>query len=113
MASDRVERGRELRAIRKTLGVTQKVLASMLGIATNNVARQERGEVGIREPELRLARLLAQAHKAQPQPATGTVTDTATATRQNVAVTAPVTRENATCRKSQHKAGQEDTTENG
>ena len=111
--TDRKARGQELRAIRKALGVTQKTLAEMLGIAKNNVARQERGECGIREPELRLARLLAQAHKAQPQPATGTVTDTVTATRQNVVVTGPVTQDNPTCGKSQHKAGQEDTTENG
>jgi transcriptional regulator with XRE-family HTH domain len=51
--------GEELRAIRKSMGLTQVEFAALVGVAPNSIARQERGEIGIREPLARLARLLA------------------------------------------------------
>ena len=51
--------GKQLRAIRRKLGLTQKELAKELGIHWNSVARQERGEVGVSEPIARLVRLMA------------------------------------------------------
>ena len=50
----------ELRAIRKKLGLTQAALAQLVGVATNTIARQERGESGIGEPLARLLKLLAE-----------------------------------------------------
>ena len=50
-----------MRKIRKSLGLTQKGLAVLVGVATNSIARQERGEMGIRESLARLIRLTAQA----------------------------------------------------
>ena len=49
----------ELRKIREELGWTQKQLAEAVGIAPNNIACQERGEIGISEPVARLLRLIA------------------------------------------------------
>jgi transcriptional regulator with XRE-family HTH domain len=45
--------------LRKHLGLTQVALARLVGLSSNSIARQERGEVGIKEPEARLVRLLA------------------------------------------------------
>src|SRR5215472_12379920 len=50
---------KELSNIRGGLGLTQKRLAELVGIATNNLAKQERGELGISEPVARLVRLIA------------------------------------------------------
>lgn len=50
---------RELRAIRKRLGWTQKRLAEAVGITPNGLAMAERGETGISEPLSRLIRLIA------------------------------------------------------
>jgi len=52
--------GIELRHIRGSLGLTQAQLAERLGVAPNTVARWERDELGIREPVVRLIRLVAQ-----------------------------------------------------
>lgn len=52
--------GQQMRKIRKGLGLTQKELAVLVGVATNSIARQERGEMGIRESLARLIRLTAQ-----------------------------------------------------
>jgi transcriptional regulator with XRE-family HTH domain len=52
--------GKELRALRKRLGLTQRALAERVGVHPNSIARQERGEVGIGEPLARLVRLLAE-----------------------------------------------------
>lgn len=51
--------GSELRRIRKRLGLTQAALAERIAVATNTVARWERGELPIRETTARLIRLLA------------------------------------------------------
>lgn len=51
--------GEEMRRIRKRLGLTQAGLGARLGVAGNTVARWERGELGIREPVVRLLRLIA------------------------------------------------------
>src|SRR5215471_8191575 len=62
----------ELRAERKALGLTQAALASELGVATNTIARWERGEMPIRNAELvragvqRLRRLLPNTHATPP-----------------------------------------------
>lgn len=50
----------ELKAIRKKLGLTQAALAQLVGVTTNTIARQERGEMGIGEPLARLLKLLAE-----------------------------------------------------
>jgi len=53
-----------LRAIRRRLGWTQVELAEALGVASNTVARYERGELGIPEPTARLIeRVAADAEK--------------------------------------------------
>ena len=50
--------GKELREIRRKLGLSQAKLAAQLGITSNSLARQERGVLGISEPVAKLARLL-------------------------------------------------------
>ena len=56
--------GEELKKIRKQMGLTQAAFADLVGVAENSIARQERNEIGIREPLARLIRLLAeQRHK--------------------------------------------------
>jgi DNA-binding transcriptional regulator YiaG len=52
--------GKELRAVRKRLRLTQSALAAQLGVHWNTVARWERDEVGISEPAARLLRILAE-----------------------------------------------------
>lgn len=51
---------RELKAIREHLGWSQARLADAVGVASNSIARQERGEMGIRESLARLIRLVAE-----------------------------------------------------
>jgi DNA-binding transcriptional regulator YiaG len=55
--------GKELRAIRMRLKLTQVALADQLGVTGNTVARWERDEVRITEPMSRLVRMLAKAGK--------------------------------------------------
>lgn len=52
------EAGGEMRGIRAQLGLTQEALAERIGISSTQVARIERGESGVSEPVLRLARTL-------------------------------------------------------
>jgi transcriptional regulator with XRE-family HTH domain len=54
--------GAELRRIRTQLGLTQTKLAALVGVVANTIARQERGEMGIKEPLARLLRLLTKHH---------------------------------------------------
>ena len=63
--------GSELRKIRKQLGLTQEQLAEQLGIHWNSIARQERGEIGIRESQARLVRLLAPNNLKSVKPKRG------------------------------------------
>jgi transcriptional regulator with XRE-family HTH domain len=59
--------GKELLRIRKRLGLTQTELAAKVGVARNSIARQERGELGIRESLARLLRLLVEIEtKSKP-----------------------------------------------
>ena len=51
--------GREVKRIRRRLGVTQSELAVKVGVRSNTVARWERGELGIRESAVRLLRVIA------------------------------------------------------
>lgn len=51
---------KEVRAIRRRLGLTQQELADKVGVARNTVTRWELGLMGIRESAARLLRLLAQ-----------------------------------------------------
>jgi len=46
--------GKELRAIRARLRLTQVELAELLGVASNTIARWERGEMAMRERRARL-----------------------------------------------------------
>ena len=52
--------GKELRRIRKRLDWTQVQLAEAVGLSANSIARQERDEIGIREPVAKLVKLLDQ-----------------------------------------------------
>jgi transcriptional regulator with XRE-family HTH domain len=49
--------------IRKQLGWSQARLAEDVGVSSNSIARQERGEMGIRESLARLIRLIAEQHE--------------------------------------------------
>jgi len=60
--------GTELRRIRKRLGLTQAELAAKVGVARNSIARQERGELGIKESLARLLELLAKIEMQKPKP---------------------------------------------
>lgn len=51
-----------LRAIRRRLGWTQAELAEAIGIASNTVARYERGELGIPEPTARFVERIQKEH---------------------------------------------------
>ena len=59
--------GKELKSIRKSLGLTQADFAALVGVAPNSIARQERGEMGIREPLARLVRLMANQIMAEKE----------------------------------------------
>lgn len=48
--------GKTLQQLRARLGWSQARLADEVGVATNTVARWERGELGIGEPAARLVR---------------------------------------------------------
>lgn len=54
----------ELKAIRKQLGWSQARLADAVGVTSNSIARQERGEIGIKEPLARLIRLIAEKNES-------------------------------------------------
>jgi len=58
--------GVELRRLRRRLGLTQAQLATLVGVHANSIARQERDEMGIRESQARLIKLLA---ASAPRPA--------------------------------------------
>ena len=57
--------GKELKSIRKSLGLTQADFAALVGVAPNSIARQERREMWIREPLARLVRLMAKQMMAE------------------------------------------------
>jgi transcriptional regulator with XRE-family HTH domain len=57
--------GNELRSIRMYLGLTQAEFGALVGVAPNSVARQERGEMGIREPLARLIRMIADQKRSE------------------------------------------------
>jgi transcriptional regulator with XRE-family HTH domain len=61
--------GQEMRLIRRKLGLTQEKFGELMGVTGNSIARQERGEMGIREPVARLARLLSRISKRGPSSA--------------------------------------------
>lgn len=53
--------GKDVRRIRKRLGLSQPQLAERLGVTKNSVARWERGEMGIRQSVVILLGLLEQS----------------------------------------------------
>lgn len=57
--------GKELKKIRKRLGVTQVQLADLVGVQSNSVARWERDERGISEPIARLILTLTPGRKVK------------------------------------------------
>src|SRR5207245_10010529 len=50
---------KKIKKIRAKLGLTQRELAELVGIAPNNIAKQERGELGIHPAVSKLARIIA------------------------------------------------------
>ena len=57
--------GKELKRIRKRLGLTQVELAAKIGVYWNTVARWERDEVPIRESMALLIRTIAAGRKGK------------------------------------------------
>ena len=55
-------KARELKRLRRVMGLTQAGLAKAVGVTTNAFAMAERGERGIGEPLARLVKMLAQVH---------------------------------------------------
>lgn len=60
LEAERSKRAKEMRGLVKSSGLTIRVMAERIGIDENTLARQCRGESGISEPVLRLARLIAE-----------------------------------------------------
>lgn len=56
--------GKEVRAIRRKLGLTQQELADRVGVARNSVTRWELGIIGIKESAVLLLKRLAKEDKA-------------------------------------------------
>ncbi len=54
---------KEVRAIRRKMGLTQQELADRVGVARNTVARWEMGAMGVRESAARLLKRLAAESK--------------------------------------------------
>jgi len=50
--------GREIRAVRKRLGLSQALFAEMVGVQRNTVARWERDELAIGEPAARFIKII-------------------------------------------------------
>ena len=57
-----IMKGEELRKIRKQMGLTQAEFADLVGVHWNSIARQERNEIGIRESQAKLIRLIEKQH---------------------------------------------------
>ena len=57
--------GKELKAIRKRLKLTQREVAEQIGVTANTVARWERDEITIREPMARFIRAVMGAKKKE------------------------------------------------
>lgn len=55
--------GKELRALRHSVKLSQSQMAKEIGCDKNTVARYERDEVGIREPIVRLVNFIVEKHK--------------------------------------------------
>jgi transcriptional regulator with XRE-family HTH domain len=51
--------GKELRGIRRRLGLSGRQLGEIIGVTQNTIARWERGEVSIGQPAARLIRIIA------------------------------------------------------
>lgn len=54
--------GKELKQLRKKMGITQVELGKRLGVAGNSVARWEQGTRDISIPMARFIKLIAQVH---------------------------------------------------
>ncbi|MBI3767810.1 MAG: helix-turn-helix domain-containing protein [Deltaproteobacteria bacterium] len=61
--------GKEVRRIRRRLGLSQPAFAVLVGVTANSAARWERGEMGVRESAARLMRLLDRQHASAGKPA--------------------------------------------
>lgn len=57
--------GREFRAIRRKLAMTQAALADEIGVTSNTIARWERGEMAIYEPAARLLKRIAAEQRSR------------------------------------------------
>lgn len=62
-----VDRQNELRRIRKRLGMTQKQLARLIGLAENSVARLERNEFKMKTTTDKLIRILTKMEMKKRQ----------------------------------------------
>jgi DNA-binding transcriptional regulator YiaG len=59
-------KGKELKAIRQRLKLTQENFAKMIGVAANSLARWEREERPISQPVARLVRTFRVSKKRKP-----------------------------------------------
>ena len=59
--------GKELKAIRKRLKLTQVQFAELVGVTSNTVARWERDEMTMREPAARLIQNIYAAKRKREQ----------------------------------------------
>ena len=59
--------GKEVRRVRRLLGLTQRVFAERVGVNPNTVARWERDEVTVGSTAAILMRLLAQLARERPR----------------------------------------------
>jgi transcriptional regulator with XRE-family HTH domain len=58
-------KGKELAAIRARMKWSQAEMATAVGVATNTIARYERGEIGIPEPTARLILIIGEKKKGK------------------------------------------------
>jgi len=57
-----------LRRLRNQLGLSQAAFAALIGVASNTVARWERGELGMRPTTARLIEMIAAQRPNQAKP---------------------------------------------
>jgi DNA-binding transcriptional regulator YiaG len=56
---------KDIRRLRKQLGLSQSEFAELVGVTANTVARWERGEMGLRTTTVKLLEILATSRRAR------------------------------------------------